>query len=419
MKKMFKLLVIMFIFYFAIQSFFYLFSKGHSVSYKLEVNGTDVYIDEVLTIKKEYTDGYYFNINFDNYNIPFKVLNTYKRQRRIIDNVALFYGDSYVCANIAIKEDYNVSDIKCIKDNVIYFYNSIKGNDDKLDSLVASSNYDSSKYLSEGANAEKDNITYYYNNYIDTQTILLSGYKGVYLFGKNVTNNARYIALYTNDHYVKDLEGVVGKYYVSPDYNNAHEFLTVNVINIATGVTEKITSPDFISFSSYIQGTMEDKMYLIDTEYKKQYVIDLKNKNIEVIGNVNRGASAYTKDGWVTKNINELIDSKEKFYDNVVDSLNSKTYDYIKFVGGEVGVYYVYINNGAGYDAYVVYSEDSEYRLNYAFSCTDYNRVNYVNGYVYYSNGDQLRVFRSDIGNKTILKYNELNYNNNLNYYVY
>lgn len=419
MRKMFKLLVVLFIIYFAIQYCFYFFGRGHNITYNLKINDMPVVIEEILKVNKEETDGYYININFDNKSIPFKILKKYNRQKKIVTNVDLLYGDTYTCAFVNIKNDINATDIKCLKDGMIYYYSTIKGNDSKLDSLVSNTQYNVAKYTNDTYNGDKDNIRYYPYNYVDNYGIVIGHYQGVYLFGNEVTNKSRFIQLFSNDVYSKDIEGLAGKYYITADYNASHEFVRFNAVNILTGTSEQINSEYNISFNSFVQGSIDNKLYLIDINNKRQYSIDPKSKKVEIVGDLNRGAQIYTDEGILTKNINEVIDKKIKFFDNTLTTLNDKSYDYIRYVGDKNKEYYIFEKRGQLYDVYLVYSEDISYRKNYVFTTTDINRLFFKGGYVYYINEDELKVFGSDIGNKTLIKYSELKYNPTLKYYVY
>lgn len=419
MKKMLKLLITMFVLYFAIEYLFYFLGSGHTITYNLKNEFGEYTIDEILTSKRSESDGYYFNVKFDEYSIPFKVLKKYNKQKRVVADVNTYYGDYYVCANITLKKDKNASDIKCIRDGIVYFYSSIKGYDTKLDLLVAASDYDMAYFAGDNSNTDKDSMKYYPNNYVDKHNLVISYYKGIYLYGRSVTGNARYISLFENDKYAKEVEGISSKYYVVPDYNKSHESMEFYSVNIDTGVEALIHSDKAISFSSFVQGTKNDNLYIIDMENKIQYTIDAKHKKIEAVGNENTGAQVYTKDGWVTKNINEVIDGKIKFYDNEVEEINGVKFDYAKLIGGENGTYYAYVKNGSAYDAYIIYNQDKEYKRNYIFSCTDVGRIQYKDGYVYYIYDDTLNVFGPNIGNRTILKFKELKFNSNINYYVY
>ena len=417
MKKMLSLMLSLFLIYVFIQFAFYSFSKGHTVNYVVKGNNDKVNVEEILTVDKEYSDGYYFNVSFGDVKIPFKDFHKYSKQKRVVTSVDTFSGDLYTCANIFVKRK-TISDIKCIKDGVLYYYNAIKGQDAKLDNLIANYNYDSKIYMNDEANQEKDNIVYYFNNYNKKQNILVSDYKGVYIFGKSVTGYARYLSMYNSDHYTKDLEASVGKYYVVADYNTTHDFLKFEVINIETGQKYDLNLPEEISFNAYFQGSYDGELYIIDIENKKQYSINPKSKSTTLVGNLNRGAIIYTENGWVTKNINEVIQNREKFYDGTVSSLDGNTYGLIKLVGQANGVYYVYNFNGTKYDVYMIYKQDANHTKHYIFTCTDPSNIRYLDQYLYYIDDDRLNVFGPEIGNKLILRYNT-KYYQKLSYFVY
>lgn len=419
MRKMFKLLVLLFLMYFGLQFLFYFFSKGHKVSYEIGTDSGVVTINETLTVNKEFSDGYYFEVIINGRNIPFKIFDKLTRKKRVVNDVKIYDGNIYTCYNIAINGDYNISDIKCISNGIIYFYSTIKGRDPKVDSLIASSDYDSSKYAASNLSAVKEGITYYKENYVEDHNVLISGYKGAYLFGRDVTGDARFVVLHNNDQYTKTIEGLADKYYIGANYNGVHEFINFNIINIVTGEKYEIPSPNYISYSSFVQGSSGNKLYIIDTQAKRQYAIDAKERKVEIVGNANIGASVYTNEGWVTKNINEVIDHHITFYTEKMTNFNGVNYNLVKHVGEKDGIYYLFSYNGSKYDVYLVYAEDSEFKKNYVFSCDDLDRIYFIDKYVYYLDGDDIKVFSQEIGNRPIVTFSELRYNTGLHYYAY
>ena len=419
MRKMFNLLIALFIMYMAYQFAFTFFSSGHDLTYFIKVDDKNVQIREILYNKKDVTSGYYFEITIDNMTIPFKVLNTYKKQKNIVQNVELLYGDQYKCVNIILKDTTNPSDIKCYKNDVIYFYNTIKGKDSKLDELVMNASYDANLYINDETVSLKEKIEYYSNNYVSDDTIFISGYKGLYLFGNEITSLARYVPLYAVDRYEKKLERQYGKTYITPDYNKSHEFDSFIISNISNGYIDYIYSNNMISFNSFIQGNIENKVYLIDIENKKQYQIDLKKKTVEEIGNENRGAQLYIDGNWVTKNINEIIDNKEVFEKENDKNFDNVEYSKIITIGNNNKIYYLVQKNGDKFDVYAVYEQDEKHHKNYLFTCTDMNRIASKEDRLYFIDGTFLKVFVPNMGTKTISHYNEFKYNSNLNYYIY
>ncbi len=412
MKKMFKLLVILFILYFGVQQLYVFLNREHSVSYKIH----DVMVNELYRNKKGITDGYYFDVVYNEYSFPFKIFDKLNKQKHIIDDVKIYEGDIYVCANISIKKDFNATNIKCYKDDVLYYYSDIKGIDSKLDNMIKESAYDINKFTGDSKGENKDDVTYYINNFYKKHNILLSVYKGAYLFGNKVTNNARFIKLFDKDQYNKGLEYALDKYYIVADYNDTHEFLSLKRINIATGGLDEIKIVDPISFDSFIQGGVDNKLYIIDRPNKAQYEIDLKTKTEDMVGGINSGAQVYTNNEWKTLNINDVINDNIVFNDDVSNLVYGNQYEFVKHYGN---IYVVFEKNEDYYDAYMIYEEDNWHAKNHIFKCSDPSKVTYKNGYFYYTLDDEIKIFKDSIGNRTLIKYSELKYNKNLNYFVY
>lgn len=420
MKKMLRLLLTLVIIYFAIQYLFNIFSKEHDITYTINSNVGTVSVREVLTANN-IENSYYFDVTYNDITIPFKIFNIYDKRKEIVKDVTIFEGNTYTCAYIKLDNDDNSTDIKCMLNNISYFYSSIKGKDDKLDTLVSSSDYNSSLFTSnDTVYGDKDTIKFYEKNYVDNQNVLLDGYKGVYLFGDKVTSQARLVSLYNDDVYDRDIETIVDKYYLVADYNSIHEFSNFIVVNIATGDSYTITSDYDISFDSFVEGKVDNIVYLIDSDNKKQYEIDVKGKSVKLVGNEERGAKIYANGVWSTKNINEIIDNKLPFATDTITMVNNTTYDRVDLIGNSsTGTYYAYTKNGKNYDVYAIYTQDKNMIKNYLFTTTDLNRVSYKNGYIYYLVDNQLKVFGVDHGNRLILVDNELKYNENLQFYVY
>ena len=55
----------------------------------------------------------------------------------------------------------------------------------------------------------------------------------------------------------------------------------------------------------------------------------------------------------------------------------------------------------------------------YLFTTTDKDLVTYIDDYVYYYNGNTLRVYQDQIGNRSIYTNREYEFNKTLDYYVY
>lgn len=415
MRKMLTLLATLFIIYFGIQIAFNYFGKGHDINYQIKTDQGDINIHEVLTTNNDEKNNYFFNVNYEDKDIPFKIYNAYNRKSKIIKNVYIFESDSYMCAKLELESDNTPSDIKCVKDGIAYFYSDIKGQDSSIDNLISQSDYNVNDYTNnESDNFKKDNLVIYPNNFPSKQTILMEAYKGIYLVGNDVTSKARFIKLFDNDVYDKHIEAISGKYYIVANYNKTHEFNEIYVVNISNGTTFTIDSTYDISFNSFIEGVNDDSVYLIDKDSKKQYQIDITNKKVTIVGNEQDGAKTLVDGTWTTANISEIINSNKTFT-QTIDNVNNIKYDKIILEGNkENGTYYVATKNGDNYQVYAIYTASNV--KTYLFTTTDVDRI-FINGsYIYYQQDDNLMVFSSDFGNRKILTNNELKYNKNILY---
>lgn len=419
MKKMLTLLMTLFILYYVIQIGYNFFSQGHEINYTIETSEKNIEVREILTINSEEQNNYFFEIKYDNKIIPFKVYNDYLRKEKIVKKVYIYQNEIYTCANLELEGDKFPTDIKCLnnKTNITYLYSSIYGQNPELDRVIKESGYLVGNYTSNDENTiKKDNIIVYQDNFIAKQNVITEAYKGVYLFGKKVTNNVRYIEQYAKDVYIKELSTIVDKFYITPNYNQTHTFDSFNIVNIEKGNTYSINTNYDISFNSYIQGNVNKKIYIIDIENKKQYEIDVVKKQVTLISD-GLEAKTYENNEWIKKNINEIIDSRIKFKKEIT-KVNEKEYEKVELVGSEQrGTYYAYISNNGRYDVYAIYTQSNI--LNYLFTTTDKDRVFYQKGYLYYLNNEYLMVYGEDVGTKKILLNNEFKFNQNLKYFVY
>ena len=177
---------------------------------------------------------------------------------------------------------------------------------------------------------------------------------------------------------------------------------------------EKITSNEMISFDSYIQGIVDNKVYLYDKDSKIQYEIDVTKKTI--VKYSSNDIHYYKNGEWTTMTIKEAND--ETKFSNAIIDYTDENYSRIDKIGEKQGYYYLYKKNGQNYDVYRMDSQSKE-GLIYLFSTNTIDSICYVNGYVYYVNGDKIQAYHDSFGIRTMVQYSELEFNKNLNFNVY
>ena len=415
MKKLFNLLIVLLILYFGIEISFIKLNKGHELEYKIKSDKKTFHIKEIYKRKrKNEIDNYYFEIKVDDIVFNYQTYKNYKGKNYIIKDINYFSNDNYKCINLTNRKEA-ISDVICIKDNIEYFYNMIKGNDKELDDFVSNLKIHK-KYTNNLKNKiDADPVTLYLDNLIDKHYLSLQNYKGLYLINKK--NKIKQIDLFKNDIYTNKINTVMDKYYITADYNEDYKFHTIKLVNLKNGKKSNITIDNAISLDSYIEGYIKDDFYLFDRSDKKQYRINIKNKTISISGDKSKGIVLYRNDKFYTGSAYDAFDMNTYFSKYLVDSkLNGEKYTRVDKVGNKLsGYYYLYLKNDNKYDIYRVNVQNKKIKT-YLFTTTDINDIYYYKDYIYFKDGLYVKYYQDDLGIKTLLKDNEIEFNNSIKF---
>lgn len=416
MKKIFMLLIVLFILYFGFQVAFRYLDKGHTYEYTLN-DDKKFEIKEVLTqnIEKE-KNNYYFEIKVEDEIFSFQTYNIYSRATGIIKKIKYFSNSNYKCILPLLAKNEYITDMICKKDDVYYYYSSIRNNDPEVDNF-ADANIDFEVYKDDTDVIKKTSNFYVYNNLLENKYIAVDYYKGIYVVSKN--SKYKKIEIFEKEKYNRPVSTQVNKYYLSADYDKDYEFNEFKLVNLENSKIEKITSDYIISFDSYIQGIINDEVYLFDKTNKKQYKIDVKNKVVYYIGN-EKGIKIYKNGEFILENVYKAINEYITFDEYTTDNnIEIPDYNLFKVNGNKLSGYYlVYQKVNNVYKVYKVNVQNKDI-ITYLFTTTDINSIKCNNEYIFFKDSKEIKYFNDLIGVKTLLKYNELEFNNKLNFYVY
>ena len=365
------------------------------LTYKVKSN------DIKFNIKEKYTNFYSIEISNGKYIYPINIYSIIKENGKIVDEIYHYSDDKYECILPIIK--YKVyTDFMCYKDNVIYNYNTIKGENAKLDKYVTSIKKYNNDYTNKDTYKEIDTLKFY-DNKIDNIASITT-YKGLYVNGMKVN-------LFKKDVYSNKISTFIDNYYLSADYNSNYEFKYFYLVNLKNSEIEKIESKESISFDSFIQGIVDNKVYIYDYDNEIQYEIDIYNKKINVVSSKDY-IKYYTNRKW-----EKLSKSKVKrstYFDyNTLDN-NFTDYDIVK----ESNDYYYLINkNNDNYKIYRV--NKSNINVVTYLGETPTLALNFNNDYFYYMYNNKLYFYSDKTGLKTILEDSEIEFNETIKYYIY
>lgn len=367
-----------------------------TVNYRLNTEKSFVDVKEV------FDKHYYIEIKTKNNIYPIRIYKDFNK-RKIVKKVYL-YNDKNIECILPIISNYS-SNVMCFKEGILYDYQNIVSQNDKLDKYISTiKEYDVDKYNTEYEEYRRVG-TVSYNKVKDfNKKNVITTYKGL-------INNGKEIVLFRNDIYNNDISIFVNNYYLVADYMDKHTFNYFYVVNLDDNSVSKLKYKEEISYDSYIQGIVDNKVYLYDKNSEVQYEIDVENLKIEVVSD-NDYIKYYSNGKWSklskTK-ANRVIYFDYETLDNIFTD-----YDYVKETKD---YYYLFKKNGAVYNLYRV----DKNRLDiYKFiTSVPVTNVIFNDNYLYYIYKNRLYYYGDEDGKVIVLENSELSFNDTIKYYIY
>jgi len=390
------------------------FSKGYEITYKLK-DKNEFEITEVYTrnIKNE-KDNYYIEITVGKTTYSYQFFKDFEK-RKVVTDILYYKGEIYECL-LPLIEDEVLTDFTCYKGTRFYNYAHIRGNDKKLDEYIdgLDTAYNLDRWLNQSdVTIDYDGVYLYKENAISEHHVIISNLKGVF----SVTDTIKNTNVFSKDIYSRPLSSIVGKYYITADYEENRHFRTFYFVNIVTGKVKTQKAPEFISFDSYIQGVIEDKLYLYDRDNEVQYEIDVENTTITEVGNKRKEIKYYKNGEWTT--ISTTKANKTLLFDETIVDKDFKNFEAIYLHGNELsGYYYLFAETKGGYAVSRAPVQNKK-AIMYLFTVDSIDDIRVIDEYVYYRVGNKINYYSDLTGVKTIIRYDELEFNDNLIFGAY
>lgn len=413
MKKLFLMLIVLFILYLGIQFLFYWFSGGQDNTYSISSDKFTFEVNENSNFNQS-VDNYNYKVTIDDVSFSFQIFHDYTKAAKVLNDIRYYKDDNYECILPIFKGNLILMDMICLNNGNYNYYFNLKGKNKDLDSFVASiEEYDVKQFTDTASATTIEQLSVYKENLLDAHYLGINNYKGLYDISKEFNSTVYNISLFDKDVYSQKLSAFVDCYYVVADYNENHEFNEINVVDLVSLDTFTIKSDSAISLDSYIQGVVDNKVYLYDKDHKVQYEIDPSNKSVVVFSS---NTIRYYNNGWTTMSVADA--NKElKFVNSSID-YEDKQYVRIDKIGNDCGYYYLYKQNGENYDVYRMSIQGKD-GLIYLFNTKTIDSINYIDNYVYFINGNKIQIYNDEFGVRTLVDYKELQFNKNINFYVF
>lgn len=418
-KNIMLLVVIVIMIIYIIKNLIIIFNNGHDVKYKIDKKNNVFSIREVYTQnRKNEKNNYYFTITINDTKFVFQTYKNFSRKKKIIKEIKYFKEDDYECILPILRNDELISDVVCKYKDKYFHYNTIKGNNLELDKFVQKiDEYNINNDLEKIASLNEVTV---YSKLLDNHYLFIQNYKGIYTINKNNKNIIQDNKLFHQDVYKGIVSALCGKYFMIADYNKVYDFNEINVIDITNNKKSTVISNSSISLDSYIQGVVDDDIYLIDRSNKKQYKINIKNNKVLEIGNIKNNIKIYEKDKFVSKNIYNALNEELYFnYYRVSNKLNDIEYYRVDKVGNNLsGYYYMYEKKNNLYYVYRSNVQDTSYRI-FLFNTDNIDNIIYSDDYIYYKDDVYIKYYHDETGEQTVIKNSELEFNNYLKFGLY
>jgi hypothetical protein len=218
--------------------------------------------------------------------------------------------------------------------------------------------------------------------------------------------------MFNRDIYNNDLGIVYKNKYIVADYSKKYDFDSLMIFDMTNDTFKKVNFDTKLSYNSYYNGIVKDKLYLADPTNLLQYEINLKNHKAKLIGSKDLNGLYYDKGSWGTINIYDFTKDKLKFkYYDIPDMFNESNVIVEAYKSNDV---YFYVKNDGIY-MYDAISDMSKQL--FVVNNVKAPQVSYGN--LYYIVDDTLYVYSDKVGTLPLIKNNEFKFNTNNIYGVY
>lgn len=403
MKKIVSFIIVLGILFLVFQFGINLFKTKHTVNYNLMANDNKISIHEEY-YKDKKDDYYFFELSLDKKKFVFDVKNTFNKQRKVISDIKLYQKDDLTCISPIYIKNNDDPIIVCNIGNEQYSYTSIKDKYNLEEFISTIPNFNKEKYESNNKPNSISGMTVYKENMYDNENIIIYNYNDLVKINKPSYDIIQFASY---DIYHNELGILIDKYYILPKYENKPEYAGLLIIDITNGKIDNLFFDDKLSTNLYINGVVDNKLYLFDKSNLIQYEVDPKKKAYRITGNRDTNGQYYDGE-WSTKNIYDFSKQELEFHYNYPIKDN-----YVSAY--ETNKYYYYYNNKNEF--YKVYKKDLNKRI-FLFRYSDMKSVNVVDDYIYFIDHNTLYRY-DDTGLKTMLTNKEFQYNYNNIYSVY
>ena len=396
MKKVAKLLIAIFVLILFFELIAYIFKDSHNVEYKIENKSNKYTVNEVYKNKM-----YYILISTKKHKYSFEIKNSFHKKKKIVNKILEYKTKDALCIYPVIKKS-NDTNIICSKDNKSYSYTRYKSELTDFVKELKKKKYKNNSWTEPSKSQNKLDTLKIYNKNINEKTyIYIYNYSGFYTI--NNGNNDR-LKLFKNDNYNNTLGVQLDKYYIVPDYDQKHDYKDFYIINMTNNKIKEKTYKIEISKDSYVNGIIDNEIYIFDKDEIKQYRIYKNGKKIKEVGNKEYGVLYYDL-GFKTENAYNFVDEEITFktFKDYISEIEKNTS--LKYIRNNKDTYYYQTKDNNVY-YYNIHNKQKVLLFNKKIS--DFILIDSI---IYFISEDTLYSYNINEGLKKLVTYSELKFN--------
>ena len=373
--------------------------KHNETKYKLNKYN----IEEIFNIDNN-KHTYEFNIKKGKNIYSYKIENKIHKKSKIIKEIKEYKQDNITCI-VPIYKNKKELEIYCNQDNNQVSKEYLRNNKSFKKILNKVKKYNITLKNNEDTNIEYKNITIYNKNIPDNYKIIIWNYKGIVIIDNK---NNTYKKFREEDLYDNVMATTTNRYFVLFENTSVAGIKNIHCYDLVKNKYKLIELDTFFNKNSYINGVVDNTIYVTDKKDKKQYAINIKKETIKEVGNEELQYIKYNDNKKELLPKREFL-SKDQLFTNerIINNKITKSKDLVK----ENNIYYFKENN--------TFYEQLENKNKVTILEQEAKEWNVYNKDLILKNNEYLYLYNDSIGLRKLISYNELKYNDNNIYFIW
>ena len=389
-KKIIKLIIILILLIILSTFIIKLFIKKYDIMYEKN----KYIVNEVYKYEKN-KHNYEINIKSKKNEVSYLLNKNFNKKKKIIKDIKIYEENEIMCILPIYIKNIDLK-LYCLENNeqVSNFY--LKDNKSYQNILNKVEKYNI-KNNAISKNTKKYKNLKIYNNNIDKEDIFtVWDYKGINVITKD---EVKYIKILDYDLYDNLKSIIYDKYFVLFENNKVEGIKNIYYYDLIKDKLKIYNPKIIIAKDFYINGIIDNLIYVTDNKEEKQYTINLKRKKIEQISKPNE-YYIYQEKKLSSLTKIDFFAEEQLFNNRRIKNKKITKDEYIK----ENSIYYFIEEDN-------FYRQIEGRKKELLFNLKDIKEWKIIEDKILLISNDTLYLYKDENGLKPIVKSNELKYN--------